>query len=587
MMRPSFPGNCARASFQGRQPPLPNTPPPAFSHGTPPASVGGQFNGGSVSGWEGPAPALGVPVGGFNVQPEVLGLPAGALNGAIINNNQPWANLRADSAAWRDGAFSSQVGLHPFASGGIPSANVHPPFQNDQEKALHPMYRGPSNNHQQVGHIQPHNHFRPYQNAPQGQCVKPFEIQQTGSTTTSEQQGRSSNLVSHIYTGVPLGKFCSNSLSLGAQQQWPLPETGNHVATGVPAGNFHSSSSCRPNGLQQHCLLPDTANHIFTGVPAGNFNSSSPCKRSGALQQCPLPESANHVFNGVPAANFYGSLPCRSSGAPQQCPVPETSSHVFNGVPTANLYSTPLCRPSMNSVNSTNIEASVSGQYGSQQALHHAVNNVNTVSVYSRSNAPQMPSDSAGNPIKGQTNGLPMEILHMGTCRQKYDRGNNSWGRGRGENGNGMPHPQIRGGAGWRGGRNSQSNMVSIGRVGAVSFKCEACDRTFSDRQKMDSHKVFHVKCGENGCNFEAFGKLVTEHKLKMHGKKPASSANSHRAALILSKDGEEEIRRWREERRRNYPTTPNIQRKAQEALARKLRGELEDEDARIRKEVL
>jgi hypothetical protein len=34
------------------------------------------------------------------------------------------------------------------------------------------------------------------------------------------------------------------------------------------------------------------------------------------------------------------------------------------------------------------------------------------------------------------------------------------------------------------------------------------------------------------------------------------------RDAALCSKDSEDEVRRWREERKRNYPTTSNVKRK-------------------------
>jgi hypothetical protein len=56
---------------------------------------------------------------------------------------------------------------------------------------------------------------------------------------------------------------------------------------------------------------------------------------------------------------------------------------------------------------------------------------------------------------------------------------------------------------------------------------------------------------------------MVKEHKQMVHGKKNASlSVKAIKDAALCSKESEDEVRRWREERKRNYPTTSNIKRK-------------------------
>ncbi|KAL2645387.1 hypothetical protein R1flu_012974 [Riccia fluitans] len=120
-------------------------------------------------------------------------------------------------------------------------------------------------------------------------------------------------------------------------------------------------------------------------------------------------------------------------------------------------------------------------------------------------------------------------------------------------------------------------------RSQAVSLRCEPCDRTLTNAQQFAAHKSTHVKCDVKGCSFEASGRVVKEHKQTAH----ESSSSSAISRPGLSKESEEEILRWREERRRNYPTTSSIKRKAVELEARKARGELVDEDAKKRRERL
>ncbi|KAL3698712.1 hypothetical protein R1sor_012788 [Riccia sorocarpa] len=137
-----------------------------------------------------------------------------------------------------------------------------------------------------------------------------------------------------------------------------------------------------------------------------------------------------------------------------------------------------------------------------------------------------------------------------------------------------------RGGKGRVGGGNLERDLK---RPQAVSLRCEPCDRTLTNAQQFAAHKSTHVKCDVKGCSFEASGRVVKEHKQTCHDSAPSSALSRPG----LSKESEEEILRWREERKRNYPTTANIKHKADDLEARKARGELVDEDAKKRRERL
>ncbi|KAH9550268.1 hypothetical protein CY35_10G063400 [Sphagnum magellanicum] len=122
----------------------------------------------------------------------------------------------------------------------------------------------------------------------------------------------------------------------------------------------------------------------------------------------------------------------------------------------------------------------------------------------------------------------------------------------------------------------------------AKSLRCEPCEKTFDVLSQMKAHMSSHVLCDEPSCSFSASGKMVKEHKQMVHGKKNASlSVKAIKDAALCSKESEDEVRRWREERKRNYPTTSNIKRKAEDRQGRKARGELMDEDARLRRQRL
>ncbi|MCO5581314.1 hypothetical protein L7F22_035193 [Adiantum nelumboides] len=81
-------------------------------------------------------------------------------------------------------------------------------------------------------------------------------------------------------------------------------------------------------------------------------------------------------------------------------------------------------------------------------------------------------------------------------------------------------------------------------------------------------------------------GKIVKEHKVVEHGKVEFQSTFRGRKALALrSSEDQEDIKRWREERKRSYPTSGNILRKADEKRKREAEGETNDEEAQQRRQ--
>jgi len=85
---------------------------------------------------------------------------------------------------------------------------------------------------------------------------------------------------------------------------------------------------------------------------------------------------------------------------------------------------------------------------------------------------------------------------------------------------------------------------------------CEACDREFTSQTDFAAHVAAHVPCPVRGCNFQGARRVVNIHVEEAH--------SSSKKGVVS--DTPEDIARWIAERKKNFPSRANIERKEKEA---------------------
>ncbi|KAJ1490400.1 hypothetical protein T484DRAFT_1884314, partial [Baffinella frigidus] len=103
------------------------------------------------------------------------------------------------------------------------------------------------------------------------------------------------------------------------------------------------------------------------------------------------------------------------------------------------------------------------------------------------------------------------------------------------------------------------------------TFSCEPCEKDFQQQSQYDAHMATHVTCSHPGCSFTASGRVVKEHAQEEHINE---AEKAERKRMFSSIETPEEIEKWKEARRRNWPSAANAARKAADQEAGAARGD-------------
>lgn len=99
-----------------------------------------------------------------------------------------------------------------------------------------------------------------------------------------------------------------------------------------------------------------------------------------------------------------------------------------------------------------------------------------------------------------------------------------------------------------------------------ISF-CKYCQEGFSNDTELFQHRRSHAKCPYDECKFNANDATIAIHIQKVHLKQNG-------LVKIQDLSTPEQIEKWREERRKRYPTTQNVILRQQIQEERQKRGE-------------
>jgi hypothetical protein len=97
-------------------------------------------------------------------------------------------------------------------------------------------------------------------------------------------------------------------------------------------------------------------------------------------------------------------------------------------------------------------------------------------------------------------------------------------------------------------------NYLSSADKGPPKFFCEPCEKGFQTQSDYDTHVKKHANCEEPGCKFRGSQAALQVHHLRVH--------NERIRDLLQNINTPEGLAKYREERRKNYPTKENVAKK-------------------------
>ncbi|XP_065644482.1 FMR1-interacting protein NUFIP1 isoform X2 [Hydra vulgaris] len=94
---------------------------------------------------------------------------------------------------------------------------------------------------------------------------------------------------------------------------------------------------------------------------------------------------------------------------------------------------------------------------------------------------------------------------------------------------------------------NENSTMKNKESIPNGLYRCDPCEKDFNGEKALLAHQKMHIKCEE--CSFSASSKSVKLHFIQNHAE----------GKFRICLETPEKIEKWREERRRNWPSQSNI----------------------------
>lgn len=107
------------------------------------------------------------------------------------------------------------------------------------------------------------------------------------------------------------------------------------------------------------------------------------------------------------------------------------------------------------------------------------------------------------------------------------------------------------------------SSTISTTTTPSIELSCEPCEKTFNSTAAYQAHMASHEPCCFPSCTFIASKKVLNAHFHSAHGTYSGSGYKEieveGRKFNVLLGTNEKEIEKWREERKRKFPTQERI----------------------------